>query len=164
MSRVAFAAAVTIQCRTRTIMAKQQLRNLLEAATQRKAAAAVTIGSMFRALLAKKELENLRQCEFQRIRSVTKTLTQSQVSVSVGVWLKRLLIASALIALSRSVSTKPMYRSPASIFNPTTPNALEESLLTTVSKLTAPNMTSTVAAILRDHFSAEHMKSAIESM
>jgi hypothetical protein len=164
MSRVAFAAAVTIQCRTRVIMAKQQLRVLHEAEAQRQAAAAVMIGSMFRALLAKKEIENLRQCEFQRLRLVTKTITQSQVSFAVGVWLRRVLIVAAFVALTRSVSSKPIFHSAVSIIQPIIPIAFEEPPSTIVSKLTASNMTSTVAAILRNQFSSEHMRFAIESM
>jgi hypothetical protein len=166
MSRVANAAAVSIQCWTRIIKAKKEHQVLREADAQRKAAAAMTIGSRLRTILAKKELQK---------HLASKSVSQTPAIHDFGIWLKRLFIAAALIALARTASRKPITREVA-------PSA--EQLVPQMAPLMAPqmvpqmipkaldessedsdNMTATTLfAIFSDQFRLEHTKFAMESM
>ena len=147
------------------IKAKKERQVLRETDAQRKAAAATTIGSRLRTILAKKELQKHR---------ASKSVSQTPAIHDFGIWLKRLFIVAALIALARTAPRKPITREVAPLTEQfilqAVPQATPQVVLQAVpqaldkSSEDSENMTGTLFAILSDQFGLEHTKFAIESM
>ncbi len=163
MSRVAAAAAITIQCKTRMLLAKEKLRSLSEAEAKRKVTAAITIGSTFRALLAKRAM----QARCSNVELHTPKSLESRKVVSVDVWLQRLLILVAFIALATGVLTRPESRVnlPLSIRSTVSNVTFVAMELRVSPSVAVPKVRPTkIGSLFRDQFKPEHIKSAIEFM
>ncbi len=163
MSRVAAAAATTIQCKTRMLIAMEKLMSLRDAEAKRKITATITIGSIFRALISKK---GPQACGSNVEVQTSKSLEARKVT-PMDVWLQRFLIVVTFMALATGVlkSTKSRVNTPLSIRSAqsnVTFVAMDSGPTPSVS---VPKVRPTkIGSLFRDQFKPEHMKSAIELM